>query len=55
MRVAMMMLAFGLTAGAAEPARLRWEFEGHFRLPDAAAGAKKKGRRVLVGLSGSPT
>jgi len=55
MRVAMMFLAFGLAAEAGEPAKLRWDFEGHYRLPEAAAVAKKKGRRILVGLSGSPT
>jgi len=57
MRTAL-LLAFAGALGAAaraEDARLDWTYDGHFRLPDAAADAKRSGRRILVGLSGSPT
>jgi hypothetical protein len=32
-----------------------WDREGYAELLDAAAEARKDGRRILVGLCGSPT
>lgn len=34
---------------------LEWDREGYAELVDSAAEARKGGRRILVGLSGSPT
>ena len=43
-------------AGAAEEApRLRWGHEGRAALIGAAGEARASGRRLLLGLSGSPT
>jgi hypothetical protein len=41
--------------GAEEPAKLRWEKEGLAALPAAAGTAREAGKRLLLGLSGSPT
>jgi hypothetical protein len=38
-----------------KPQPLTWHHEGYARLLDAAAEAKAKGRRLLIGLSGGPT
>jgi hypothetical protein len=42
-------------ARAAEPKKLTWQFDGHTSLPSAAAEAKRSGKRLLIGLAGSPT
>ena len=42
-------------ASAGEEAGIRWTHEGHAALPAAARDAKAKGKRLLVGLAGSPT
>ena len=41
-------------AGEDEPETMQWHFEGYARIIEAAAEANK-GRRLLLGLSGSPT
>ncbi len=50
-------VAVGLigAARAEEAQELEWDHEGHFQVVEAAAAAKKKGKRLLVGLSGSDT
>ena len=47
-------LAGDPTPEAADPG-LRWDREGYAALADAADDAKAAGRRLLLGLSGSPT
>lgn len=42
-------------AVADEEPRLEWKYDRHASLPQAAQEAKAKGKRLLVGLSGSPT
>ena len=42
------------TADEAAPT-LVWQHEGHASLPAAAQQAKRTGKRLLVGLAGSPT
>jgi hypothetical protein len=42
-------------AAHAADGELTWKYDGHSKLPDAAAEAKRSGRRLLVGLAGSPT
>ena len=46
------MLACG-PVSADEPG-LEWKHDGHFRLAEAAAEAKRTGKRLLLGLAGSP-
>ncbi len=38
-----------------EPSSLDWELECHADLPQAAAIAKNKNARILIGLAGAPT
>jgi len=45
----------GSRAAADEEPRLEWKYDGHASLPRAAQEAKTSGKRLLVGLSGSPT
>ncbi len=40
---------------AAPPRTLTWKYEGYSQLPAAADEAHRTRRRLLVGLSGSPT
>jgi len=42
-------------AAEEEASILDWEFECHADLPQAAARAKKKSARILIGLAGAPT
>lgn len=44
-----------LIAAMAPAGELKWDHEGYPRLIDAAREAKKSNRRILVGMSGSPT
>lgn len=48
------LLLFCMVAVAGEE-KLVWQLEGYPRLFDAAARARKDGKRLLLGLSGSPT
>lgn len=52
-----MLLSFlAVSVSAEEEApSLDWEFECHADLPQAAALAKKKSARILIGLAGAPT
>ena len=51
--IALALLGAG---GAAQDApRFRWDREGLASLRDAAAAARPAGKRLLLGLSGSPT
>ena len=58
--IAVLLVAF-LAVPAPEPAKavpadgLVWKYSGHASLLDAAATARKDRKRLLVGLSGSPT
>ncbi len=50
------LLALLASAGRAEePARLRWDREGLAAVLESAAAARASGKRMLLGLSGSPT
>jgi len=40
---------------AAGESKLAWQLEGYPRLFEAADRARKDGKRLLIGLSGSPT
>ena len=51
--IAAAALLAALAAGDGE--RLRWDREGQASILDAAARAKPAGKRLLLGLSGSPT
>ena len=51
--IALLVLAYD--AGGDEAKRLTWQFDGYAQLPDAARQAKRTGKRLLVGLAGSPT
>ena len=42
-------------ARADKPKKLQWQFDGHTSLPAAAAEAKRTGKRLLIGMAGSPT
>ena len=42
-------------AAQAADGELTWKYDGHSKLPDAAAEAKRSGKRLLIGLAGSPT
>jgi len=48
------LLLLPLAAAAGEN-RLTWDLEGYPRLFEAAARARGDGKRLLLGLSGSPT
>jgi hypothetical protein len=48
------ILLFCLASARGEE-RLLWQLEGYPRLFEAAARARKEGKRLLLGLSGSPT
>ncbi len=50
-----LLLASAGAAPALEEPRLRWDREGLASVLDAAAAARPAGRRLLLGLSGSPT
>lgn len=55
-RLAALGLLFcGVTGATAEPTALTWTHEGYASLLTAAAEAKPHGKRLLLGLSGSPT
>ncbi|MDH3591981.1 MAG: hypothetical protein OER88_08890 [Planctomycetota bacterium] len=58
MRVCLLATALIAGSGAAaaedEAPKLTWQFDGHASLPEAAHAAKRAGKRLLVGLSGSP-
>ena len=45
----------GGPAAAKAAAGISWEHEGYAAVLDAAADAKAKDRRLLLGLSGSPS
>jgi len=49
------LCVLGTHAVAGEGIRLEWKYEGHASFPRAAQEAKAAGKRLLVGLSGSPT
>jgi hypothetical protein len=51
-RAALLLLPLAAIAGEA---RLSWDLEGYPRLFEAAARARADGKRLLLGLSGSPT
>lgn len=44
-----------LVAGVAHAEGINWDFEGYPRVHEAAAAAKRSGKRLLIGLSGAPT
>ncbi|MCZ6788035.1 MAG: hypothetical protein O7E54_12815 [Planctomycetota bacterium] len=44
-----------LTLRARADEEFEWDREGYAELLEAAAEARKDGRRILVGLCGSPT
>ncbi len=52
---AVVVALFGGAARAQQAPRLRWDREGIASLAAAAAEARAAGRRLLLGLSGSPT
>jgi len=52
---ALAIVALGHAGAAEEAGRFTWDHEGYARLPDAATAARESGRRLLLGLSGSPT
>ena len=51
------MRKFGMVALLAlvVEADLRWEFDGYPRIIDAAKAARARRKRILIGMSGSPT
>jgi hypothetical protein len=49
------LLTLAGTAPAQEAPRFRWDHEGLASVLDAAAAARPAGKRLLLGLSGSPT
>ncbi len=49
------LVSCALSARGGEAQRLTWRFDGHASLPAAAREAKRTGKRLLVGLAGSPT
>ena len=52
---AIALALLGAGAAAQEAPRFRWDREGLAAVRDAAAAARPKGKRLLLGLSGSPT
>jgi len=48
------LLLLPLAAVGAEE-RISWDLEGYPRLFEAASRARRDGKRLLLGLSGSPT
>jgi hypothetical protein len=57
MRIALLAagLTLGFQAAATAAPVLTWKHRGHSALTAAAKEAKQSGKRLLVGLAGSPT
>ncbi|MHC4954582.1 MAG: hypothetical protein ACYTGZ_11905 [Planctomycetota bacterium] len=56
LRIAIVVILFAPVApDAVASDAVKWDYEGHFRLPEAAQAAKGAKKRLLIGLSGAPT
>ena len=55
MRITLLAAALAFQATAVAAPKLEWTHDGHASLPEAAKEAKQAGKRLLVGLAGSPT
>jgi hypothetical protein len=53
--ISVALLSCVAAARSDKPKKLQWQFDGHTSLPAAAAEAKRTGKRLLIGMAGSPT